>query len=670
MNPIKPKEEIDRLTDELNRHNYLYYVSAKPVISDQTFDEMLKKLEILEKEFPEYASPNSPTKRVGGDLTKNFPSVKHKYPMLSLDNSYSREEIAEWENRLKKLIDVDPEYVCELKYDGVAIGITYLNGELARAVTRGDGESGEEVTPNVRTIRTIPLKLTGNGYPQEFEIRGEIILPRQQFDAINKEREEAGEQPYANPRNTAAGTLKLQDSSIVAKRNLDSFLYGFYTAKNPFHSHFESVEECGKWGFKIPDFNKGFIRKCKTVEEIFAFIDYWDNSRKNLDFDIDGIVIKVNNYRQQDELGFTSKSPRWAIAYKFKAETVCTLLESISYQVGRTGAITPVANLKPVLLAGTTVKRASLHNADIMEKLDVRVGDTVFIEKGGEIIPKVVGVDSTKRTLNSVPAKYILNCPECGTELVRKENEALHYCLNEWNCAPQIKGKITHFTSRKAMDIEGLGEETVEQLYNGGLIKNYADIYDLTSEQLLPLDRMAKKSVNNLIDAIERSKQIPFERVLFGIGIRYVGETVAKKLARYFKTLDAIEAATEEELMAADEIGDKIAQSIREFFASAERKIIINRLRKAGLQTVAEIEQNSSDKLKGYTIVVSGTFNTFSRDEIKESIEKNGGKVSGSISKKTSFVLAGSDMGPSKLQKANELGVKIISEDDYLKLID
>lgn len=670
MNKDEAKNKIEQLTKALHHHNYLYYVKVAPEISDFEFDQLLKELNDLEKAHPEFADVNSPTKRVGGDLTKNFPTVKHKYPMLSLENSYSKEDIIDWENRLKKLVDGEVEYVCELKYDGVAIGITYENGALVRAVTRGDGVEGEEITPNVRTIRSVPLTLTGNDYPDEFEIRGEIFLPRKSFDKINSEREENGEAPFANPRNTAAGTLKLQDSAVVAQRGLDSYLYGFYTRNNPFKTHFESVQGCGKWGFKIPPADKKFIARCNSIDEIIAFINYWDEERRKLAFDIDGVVIKVNNYRQQEELGFTAKCPRWAIAYKFKAETVSTVLESISYQVGRTGAITPVANLKPVLLAGTTVKRASLHNADQIEKLDVRVGDTLFVEKGGEIIPKVISVDTSKRPDDSQPHAYIQACPECGTALVRKEGEALHYCPNEWGCPPQLKGKIAHFTGRKAMDIEGLGEETVEQLFNAGLIKNYADIYTLRKEDLLPLERMAEKSVNNLLEGIEQSKQVPFERVLFAIGIRYVGETVAKKLARHFKNIDNLSKATREELIQADEIGDKIAQSILEFFASPERMAIVQRLIAAGLQFEVHEDLNQSEKLKGLTIVVSGTFAHFSRDGIKESIEKNGGKVSSSISKKTSYVLAGDDMGPSKLQKANELGVKIISEDDYLAMIN
>lgn len=682
MNENEAQKEIAKLVEDLNHHNYLYYVKAQPVISDYEFDQLLEKLKKLEQDFPQLASPNSPTKRVGGDITKNFPTVKHKYPMLSLENSYSIEDITDWEKRLKKLVDGEVEYVCELKYDGVAIGITYTNGELTRAVTRGDGVEGEDITPNVRTIRSIPLKLKGSDYPNEFEIRGEIFLPRASFEKMNKEREEAGETLYANPRNTAAGTLKQQDSSIVAKRGLDSYLYGFYSGTNPFKNHYESVTTCAQWGFKTPPPEKNFVARCKNIDEIIAFINYWDEARRKLEFDIDGIVIKVNNYRQQEELGFTAKSPRWAIAYKFKAETVSTVLNKITFQVGRTGAITPVANLQPVLLAGTTVKRASLHNADQIEKLDIREGDTVFVEKGGEIIPKVISVDLSKRPQNSQPFQYITQCPECGTQLVRNEGEAQHYCPNENGCRPQIIGKIEHFIGRKAMDINSLGVETITGLYEKGLIRNYADLYTLTESQLLGLEfnvgegeemkkrSLQKKSVENILSAIEISKQVPFERVLFAMGIRYVGETVAKKLARHFKTIDKLKAASLEELQEADEIGEKIAQSIVEYFATPSNNALVERLRIAGVQLEAVVDENHSDKLKGLTIVVSGTFAHFTRDGIKESIEKNGGKVSSGISKKTNFVLAGADMGPSKLQKANDLGVKIISEEEYMKMIE
>lgn len=665
MTSEEAKKKIDDLTQQLNHHNYLYYVKAQPEISDYDFDMLLEELSQLEKQFPEWADENSPTKRVGGTVTKDFPSVKHRFPMLSLSNSYSQEEIIDFENRIKKLVDGEVEYVCELKYDGVAIGISYLDGVLLRAVTRGDGEQGEDITPNVRTIKSIPLKLKGT-FPKEFEIRGEIFFPRANFDKLNAEREAEGEPLYANPRNTAAGTLKNQDSAIVAKRGLDSFLYGVYGENLNFKNHFESILAAHSWGFKSPEPKDNYIKVCKSIDEIMSFIKYWDEERKKLPFDIDGIVIKVNDYAQQNELGFTAKSPRWAIAYKFKAEQVQTTLESISYQVGRTGAITPVANLKPVLLAGTIVKRASLHNADQIEKLGIRVGDTVQVEKGGEIIPKIMGVVESLRDANSIPVEYISKCPECGTSLIRKEGEAQHYCPNEYGCPPQIKGKMIHFTGRKMMEIEGLGEETIEQLYEAGLIKNIADIYDLTYEQLISLERMADKSVKNLLAAIEASKKIPFERVLFALGIRYVGETVAKKLAKALVSLDKIAASTFDELVIVDEIGDKIAESIISWFSEPVNLHIIERLKKAGLQMESTAAASMlSDNLKGLTIVVSGVFKGYSRDSIKQTIELHGGKVSGSISKKTSYMLAGDECGPSKLAKANDLGVKIISEEDF-----
>jgi DNA ligase (NAD+) len=669
MTEASAKEQIARLINELNRHNYLYYVKASPEISDYDFDKMLEELAHLEKQFPQLADKNSPTQRVGGEVTKDFPVIKHKYPMLSLSNSYSREEIMEFETRIKKLTDGHVEYVCELKYDGVAIGITYQNGKMIRAVTRGDGDQGEEITNNVRTIKAIPLEIQGD-FPQEFEIRGEIFFPRKNFDKLNEERAEAGEPLYANPRNTAAGTLKNQDSGIVGKRGLDCFLYGIYGENLPFKNHFESLEAAGKWSFKVPPVDKNFIRVCKGIDEIMDFIDYWDIERKKLPFDIDGIVIKVNDYRQQQELGFTAKSPRWAVAYKFKAEQAKTILEEITYQVGRTGAITPVANLKPVLLAGTIVKRASLHNADQIEKLDVRINDTVLVEKGGEIIPKIVGIDLSQRPENSEPTKYITECPECGTALIRKEGEANHYCPNENGCPVQIKGKMVHFTSRKAMEMEGFGEETIDQLYEAGLIRNIADIYDLKYEQLIKLDRMADKSVKNLLQSLEDSKKIPFERVLFAMGIRYVGETVAKKLARGLGSMDKIKSSSIEELTNVDEIGDKIAESLFSWLNEPVNLHIIERLKAAGLQMEADASsQPLSDKLKGMTIVVSGVFENFSRDGIKEAVEKNGGKASGSVSKKTSFLLAGAEVGPSKLDKAKELGVKIVNEDEFIQMI-
>lgn len=671
MTASEVKEKIQQLTQEINQHNYNYYVLSNPTVSDYDFDMMLEQLIKLEQEYPEFADENSPTKRVGGEVTKEFETVKHKYPMLSLGNSYSKEEIADFETRIKKLVDGEIEYVCELKYDGVAIGITYVDGKLTRALTRGDGTQGDDITTNVKTIKSIPLQLMGNDYPKEFEIRGEIFLPKNVFKELNIEREEIGEQLYANARNTASGTIKMQDSAVVAQRKLDSYLYFVLGENLPFKTHYESIETAGKWGFKVPSAKDNFIKKCKNIDEIFDFINYWDKKRNALNFEIDGVVIKVNNYRQQEEMGFTAKSPKWAIAYKFKAEQVKTKLLEITYQVGRTGAITPVANLQPVLLAGTTVKRASLHNADQIEKLDIRVGDWVFVEKGGEIIPKIVGVEATQRDIFSQPTQYITHCPECNTKLERTEGDAKHFCPNEWGCPPQIKGKMQHFISRKAMNIDGLGEETIEQLYNAGLVKNILDLYHLTKEQLLPLERMAEKSVNNLLKGLEDSKKVPFERVLFAIGIRYVGETVAKKLARHFKNIDAVMQASFEELITADEIGDKIAESILQFFSVQENKQMIMELKNLGLQFSLSEQQleNTSDKLAGLTFVVSGVFSLFSRDELKNLIEQNGGKVSGSISKKTNYIVAGENMGPSKLEKATELGVAIIDEQQFSGMI-
>ncbi len=670
MTVSEVKEKIQKLTKEINQHNYNYYVLSNPTVSDYDFDMMLEQLVQLEKYFPALTDESSPTKRVGGEVTKEFETVKHKYPMLSLGNSYNKEEITDFETRIKKLVDDEIEYICELKYDGVAIGITYVDGKLVRAITRGDGNHGDDITTNVKTIKCIPLQLVGNDYPHEFEIRGEIFLPKNVFDELNKDREEIGEQLYANARNTASGTIKMQDSAVVAQRKLDSYLYFVLGENLPFKTHFESIETAGKWGFKVPSEKNNFIKKCKNIDDIFDFINYWDKKRNELNFDIDGVVIKVNSYRQQEEIGFTAKSPKWAIAYKFKAEKVKTKLLEITYQVGRTGAITPVANLQPVLLAGTTVKRASLHNADQIEKLDIRKGDWVYVEKGGEIIPKIVGVEATQRDVFSQPTQYITHCPECNTLLERTEGDAKHFCPNEWDCPPQIKGKMQHFISRKAMNIDGLGEETIEQLFNEGLAKNMGDLYHLTKEQLLPLERMAEKSVNNLLKGLEESKKVPFERVLFAIGIRYVGETVAKKLAKHFKNIDAIQQATFEELIAADEIGDKIAESIIHFFGVEQNIQLIENLKKIGLQFSLSEQQleNRSDKLAGLTFVVSGVFTLFSRDELKNIIEQNGGKVSGSISKKTSYIVAGENMGPSKLEKATELGVKIIDEHQFSEM--
>lgn len=673
MSKSAAEARIEELTKEIEAHNYNYYVLDKPSISDYEFDMMLEELIKLEKEHPELVLPDSPTQRVGGQITKEFKSVKHKYPMLSLSNSYSREDMEDFDRKVREglglsndLFEGTVDYVCELKFDGLSIGLTYIKGQLQQAVTRGDGVQGDDVTNNARTIKSIPLKLKGN-YPDEFEIRGEIFMPRKAFDQINKEREEIGEAPLANPRNAASGTMKMQDSTTVSKRKLDCYLYFLLGEQVPHQKHSENLTAAINWGFKVSEHTK----VCHGMEEVLNYIEYWDKERYNLPYDIDGIVIKLNDYKQQQHLGFTAKSPRWAIAYKFKAEQVSTELQSISYQVGRTGAITPVANLKPVLLAGTTVKRASLHNADIIYKLDVRVGDFVFVEKGGEIIPKIIGVDLSKRNEHSEKTKYISHCPECNTELIRKEGEALHYCPNENGCPPQVKGKMEHFVSRKAMNIDSIGGETIDQLYESGLIKNIADLYDLKKEHLLPLERMAEKSAQNLIDGIEASKQVPFERVLFAIGIRHVGETTAKKIARKVKNIDVLSSLNKEQLLELDEVGETIADSIIDFFSNDDNKKIIERLKSNGLQMQLQEsdQQNTTDKLKDLTIVISGVFNKHSRDEYKEMIELNGGKNSGSISKKTSFVLAGENMGPEKLKKAESLGVKIINEDDFLEML-
>ena len=660
------KETILKLREELHKHNYNYYVLDNPTISDFEFDKKLETLQQLEQQHPEYFDPNSPSQRVGGDITKTFETVVHKNRMYSLSNSYSTEDLLDWENRIKKMIDGPVHYTCELKYDGASINLTYQNGFLKSAVTRGDGEKGDDVTTNVKTIKSVPLKLNGD-YPDEFEIRGEIILPLDGFNKMNEERIEIGEEPYRNPRNTASGSLKLQDSSEVAKRPLDCLLYSIKADSLNVDNQFDSLQKARDWGFKVPSEAK----LVNSINEVLEFINYWDNHRHDLPYEIDGVVIKVNSFAQQDELGFTAKSPRWAMAYKFQAEQVSTVLNSISYQVGRTGAITPVANLEPVELAGTIVKRASLHNADIIAKLDVRVGDTVFVEKGGEIIPKIIAVDFSKRNQNSSPTQYISNCPECGTELIRAEGEAQHYCPNYNGCQPQIVGRIQHFISRKAMDIDGLGAETVTLLVNEGLINNYADLYELTKEQIVPLERMADKSAENLIKGIEASKQIPFERVLYAIGIRYVGETVAKKLAKHYKNIDHIAAADIEELKAVDEIGEKIAESVKLFFDNEANRHILQRLKQFGLKF--ELDQavlaNQTDKLKGMSIVVSGVFESISRNDLKKLIEDNGGKVSSSISSKTTYVVAGADMGPSKREKAEKLNIEIIDESKFFDLL-
>ncbi|WP_299188934.1 NAD-dependent DNA ligase LigA [uncultured Aquimarina sp.] len=661
------EQQINKIREELRQHNYNYYVLDAATISDYEFDMKLKELQKMEEKHPEFYDPNSPTLRVGGEVTKNFNTVVHEQRMYSLDNSYSTEDLLDWETRIKKLVDGDVSYTCELKYDGASISLTYENGELIRAVTRGDGIQGDDVTTNVKTIKSVPLKLKGD-YPAKFDIRGEIVLPYEGFAKMNQERISAGEEPYANPRNTASGSLKLQDSSETAKRPLDCLLYNLAGDRLGISSQYESLEKARQWGFKVPKES----RLVASIDGVLEFINLWDQKRRDLPYETDGVVIKVNNLQQQEELGFTSKAPRWAMAYKFKAEQAVTKLNEITYQVGRTGAITPVANLEPVQLAGTTVKRASLHNADQIEKLDIRENDTVFVEKGGEIIPKIVSVDFTKRDQDSVPTQYISSCPECGTDLIRKEGEAQHYCPNVHGCPPQIVGRIQHYISRKALDIEGLGGETVALLVKEGLITNYADLYELKKEQVIPLERMAEKSADNLIEGILKSKEIPFERVLFGLGIRYVGETVAKKLAKHYKTIDAIIAATEEELVNVDEIGIKIAQSVREFFNSESNKTLVERLLSHGvqLQISADKLANQTETLKGQTFVVSGVFEKVSRNELKKLIEDNGGKVSSSISSKTTYVVAGANMGPSKLEKANKLGIVIISEDDFLNLVE
>jgi DNA ligase (NAD+) len=669
VNIEQAKSEILRLTKLINHHNHLYYVESRTEISDFEFDGLLRELQDLEAKFPEFAYSNSPTKRVGGDLTKKFETVSHRFPMLSLSNSYSEEEIIEWENRIKKLIDQDIEYVCELKYDGVAIGIRYENGQLKQAVTRGDGEKGEDVTTNVRTIRTIPLSLRSD-FPDDFEIRGEIFMPSSIFEKLNNQRAESGEQLFANPRNTASGTLKMQDSKIVSSRGLDSYLYGVYGSQLSADGHFESVQKAGEWGFKIPSPKDRFIEKNNSIEGIMNFIHFWDQHRFSLPFEIDGVVIKVNSYRQQQQLGFTAKSPRWAIAYKFKAHRVETELLSVVYQVGRTGAVTPVANLNPVQLGGTTVKRASLHNQDQIEKLDLHIGDRVYVEKGGEIIPKIVGVNVEARKHNFQRIIFPHNCPVCSSLLVRKDGEAGHFCTNYKACPPQVKGKIDHFISRKALNIDGLGEETVDLLYENNLVKNVGDLYHLTFDQLLKLDRMAEKSANNLLQGIENSKNIPFERVLFGLGIRFVGETVAKKLAKHFGSIDELIKASYEELIEVDEIGEKIAYSVIEYFSDLESVKLIDDLKKVGLQFQTTKPQSIEGVLTGKTVVVSGVFSSFSRDEMKELIEQNGGKNGSSISSKTDFLVAGENMGPSKLKKAVDLGVKILSEDEFVKLLN
>ena len=661
------KEKIDQLRADLHRHNYNYYVLNAPEISDKEFDDRMRELQELEKEHPEYQDDNSPTMRVGSDLNKNFTQVAHKYPMLSLGNTYSESEVTDFYDRVKKALNEDFEICCELKYDGTSISLTYENGKLVRAVTRGDGEKGDDVTDNVKTIRTIPLVLHGS-YPESFEIRGEILMPWEVFEELNLEKEAREEPLFANPRNAASGTLKLQNSAIVASRKLDAYLYYLLGEELPCDGHYENLQAAAGWGFKTSE----HMKKAHSLEEVFEYIRYWDTERKNLPVATDGIVLKVNSMRQQKNLGFTAKSPRWAIAYKFQAERALTRLNKVTYQVGRTGAVTPVANLDPVQLSGTIVKRASLHNADIIEGLDLHIGDMVYVEKGGEIIPKITGVDKDARSmLIGEKVKFITHCPECGSKLIRYEGEAAHYCPNETSCPPQIKGKIEHFISRKAMNIDGLGPETVDMFYRLGLIKNTADLYQLTVDDIKNLDRMGEKSAENIIKGIEASKEVPFERVLFALGIRFVGETVAKKIAKSFNDIDELENANLEKLINIDEIGEKIAQSILTYFANPLNRELIERLKSTGLQLYRREEDLSgyTDKLAGQSIVISGVFTHHSRDEYKELIEKNGGKNVGSISAKTSFILAGENMVPAKLEKAHKLGIKLMSEDEFLTLI-
>ena len=679
MNKDQDRQRIEQLTRELQQHNHNYYVLAKPTISDFDFDQLLKELESLEKQYPELRLPDSPTLRVGGDITKDFKTVKHRYPMLSLSNSYSESEISDFIKRVEKTVGSGIEFVCELKYDGVAISLTYENGLLVQAITRGDGVQGDDVTNNIKTIKSIPLRLQ-EGYPEELEVRGEIFMPRKGFDALNAEREEIGDTPFANPRNATAGSIKMQDPKAVAKRPLDCIIYYIPQELHGISTHYNAIKYAGKLGLKVPK----NIALCKSEKEIFEFINDWNIGRDHLPYDIDGIVIKVNDIALQKQLGYTAKSPRWAIAYKFKAERVETILQSIDYQVGRTGAVTPVANLKPVQLAGTVVKRASLHNADIIAQLDVRIGDSVYVEKGGEIIPKIIGVNLEKRQPNFKPVKFIEHCPECGTLLIRKEGESAYYCPNEDNCPPQIKGKLEHFISRKAMNIDSLGEGKIEMLFDNGLVKNAADLYYLTYDQLLGLEKtipaekgkkekkisFKEKTVENILKGIENSKAVPFPRVLYALGIRYVGETVAKKLASHFKSINKLQAASMEELIAVDEIGDKIAESIIRWFQKKEHIEILERLNSKGIQLeLTEEITPLSNVLDGKSFVVSGVFENHSRNEIKTLIEQFGGKNVSSISSKTDYVLAGANMGPAKKEKAEKLGITIITEDDFEKMI-
>ncbi|HKI90403.1 MAG TPA: NAD-dependent DNA ligase LigA, partial [Draconibacterium sp.] len=667
MDKKEAQNSIEKLRKELEEHNYNYYVLAQPVISDFDFDMKMKELEKLEADFPEFADANSPTQRVGSDINKEFEQAEHRYSMLSLSNAYSESEIKDFDTRIRKIIETDFEYVCELKFDGSSISLTYENGKLVRAVTRGDGTRGDIVTDNVRTIRSVPLTLRGNDYPENFEIRGEVLMPFKVFDKLNEEREKAGEPLLANPRNTAAGTLKMQNSALVASRKLDAYFYYILGENLPEDGHYEILQKAKMWGFKISEATK----RCKNLDEVFAFIKKWDVERHKYPVATDGVVIKVNSRNLQENLGFTAKSPRWAIAYKFKAESAATILHSVSYQVGRTGAVTPVANLEPVLIAGTIVKRASLHNADIIKNLDLHISDTVFVEKGGEIIPKITGVDEQKRHPMSQPVEFIDKCPECETPLVRNEGEAAHYCPNETGCPPQIKGKMEHFVSRKAMDIDGLGQETIDLFFNAGLVKGVADFYKLNKEKLIQLERIQDKSAQRILDGLETSKKVPFERVLFALGIRFVGETVAKTLANQLHSIENIQAKTKEELLEINEIGEKIAESIVDYFSNPKHGELIEFLRAQGLNF--QIDESKltgrTEKLKGLNIVISGTFALHSRDELKNLIEQNGGKNVSSISKKTNYLVAGENMGPSKREKAVQFGIPVISEDDFIKML-
>ena len=667
MDKVAAKQHIEELRGKLDHYNYLYYVKAQPEITDFDFDQKLKELEALEKEHPEFDDPNSPTRRVGSDITSEFQQVVHKYPMLSLGNTYNEGELRDFDNRIRKETNLQPEYVCELKFDGVSISLTYENGLLKHAVTRGDGDQGDDVTANVKTIRSIPLKLRGEGWPAEFEIRGEIVMPYEAFNKLNAERAANGEEPMANPRNTTSGTIKMQDSSVVAKRGLDAYFYFVPSQIRLTESHSHNLELAASWGFKTSE----HTRVCENMDEVLRFIHHWDNERHNLPMATDGVVIKVNSIAVQNDLGTTAKSPRWAVAYKFKAEQAETKLLSVSYQVGRTGAITPVANLDPVQLSGTTVKRASLHNADIIAGLDLHINDMVKVEKGGEIIPKIVGVNEAERHPMSERVMYIDTCPECGTPLVRDEGEAKHFCPNENGCPPQIKGKISHFISRKAMNIDGMGEETVELFFSKGMIANVADLYKLKIEDIAALERLGDKSAQRIIDGLEASKSVPFERVLFSLGIRFIGETVAKILAKSFKNIDDLMAASLDQLTNTNEIGDRIAQSLIDWFAVPQNREMVDQLRQVGLQFELSDEQlaGTTDKLAGLSIIISGTFQKHSREELKEMIEKHGGKNVGSISKNTSYMLAGDNMGPSKLEKVQKLGIPIISEDEFLAMI-